>query len=107
MTYINYKELNPHRELPLMRENMTEDGYPHQKLISDYLRKGTIVLAQLSRNKDIFTGELIDTEVLVMTDGEHYWCNQLAYYVDKYNLRLPREFEEFILAFEKREDSFK
>lgn len=102
MTYINYKELNPNGDYPFMRDSVSEASYSHKELIIAYLRKGTIVLAQLSRNIDVFTGELIGTEASVMTDGRHYWSNQLAYYVDKYNLRLPAEFEKFILAFENK-----
>jgi len=54
-------------------------------------------MAQLSRNRDIFTGERIPHEVLVMSDGDYYWPNYLAWYVEKYNLRMPEEFEKYIL----------
>ena len=32
-----------------------------------------------------------------MTDGEYSWLSDLAYYVEKYNLRLPEEFEGKVL----------
>lgn len=33
-----------------------------------------------------------------MTDGQYSWNNALPYYVRKYNLRLPKQFEEMALA---------
>lgn len=47
--------------------------------------------------KDVITGESIKMECLGMNDGEYTWFNILAYYVKKYNLRLPEEFERKIL----------
>ena len=47
--------------------------------------------------KDVFTGDQISNEMIGMNDGEYTWFNTLAYYVEKYNLRLPKEFEDKIL----------
>ena len=33
-----------------------------------------------------------------MTDGEFSWNGSLIYYVKKYNLRLLKEFEDYVLA---------
>lgn len=97
MKYINYQELNPKGNYPLMKDSLAKNKYPNQEAIVRFLRKGEVVLAQLSRNKDVFDGSVIESEVLTLTDGEYFWCNQLAHYVDKYNLRLPEEFEKHIL----------
>ncbi len=36
-------------------------------------------------------------ERVCISDGVYVWSNILSYYVDKYNLRLPKDFEEHIL----------
>lgn len=97
MKYINYQELNPKGNYPMMKDNLSKERYPNQDAIVHFLRNGEVVLSQLSRNKDVFDGSLIETEVLTLTDGVFYWSNLLAHYVDKYNLKLPEDFEKHIL----------
>lgn len=98
MTYINFSELKPNKNYPLMIDSMEKERYNGQDKIVKFLQTGEIVLAQLSRNRDVFDNSVIPTEVLVLTDGEYMWCNHLAHYVDKYNVRLPRKFEKHILG---------
>lgn len=93
MKYINYRELYPKWDYPFMRDNLASSRYPHL----NYLLGGKVVLTQLSRNRDVFSGDLIDGEIAILTDGDYYWFNQLAYYVDKYNLKLPEAFVKHIL----------
>lgn len=97
MKYINYRELYPKWDYPFMRDNLASSRYPHQDFIINYLLGGEVVLTQFSRNRDVFSGALIDVEIAILTDGDYYWSNQLAYYVDKYNLKLPEAFVKHIL----------
>lgn len=86
-----------------MTDSMEKERYAEQDKIVRFLETGEVVLAQLSRNRDVFDNSVIPTEVLVLTDGKYMWCNHLAYYVDKYNVRLPKDIENHILgATEKR-----
>ena len=77
---------------------MESEAYPHKEEIIQFLLNGTVELVRVSWVKDVFTGEYIPTPVRVMKDGEYCWSNVLAWYVDKYNVRLPRDFEEYILS---------
>ena len=95
--YIGYEELEPKRGFPCMKDCMEKEPYPHKEAIVQYLRNGNTILARVSRTKDVFSGEYIPFEVLGMTDGKYFWANILAWYVDKYNVRLPKEFEAHIL----------
>ena len=95
--YIGYEELESGRGFPLMKDFMEKEPYPSKDAIIQYLRNGDMVLARVSRIKDVFSGEYIPFEVLIMTDGKYFWSNILAWYVDKYNVRLPKEFEAHIL----------
>lgn len=97
MRYIGYAELEPGRNFPKLADAIEKEAYPHKNRVVEFLQNGTVELARASRARDIFSGELIPAEVLVMSDGEFYWSNTLAWYVDKYNLRLPGDFEAHIL----------
>ena len=96
--FINYKELSVNKDYPYMRDNLAKEPYLNKEIIIDFLmNKGDILLAQLSRSKDVFSGERIPFELLVRRDGEYQWANILSWYVEKYNLRMPEEFEQYIL----------
>lgn len=97
MKYIGYEELFPGKGYPLMKDNFEEEAYPEKDKIIHFLNNGEMLYARLSRAKDVFTGERIPQEVLGMTSGEYDWPNYLAWYVEKYNLRLPEDFERYIL----------
>lgn len=67
----------------------------------DYLRhNGTATLAQAGLSYDKLTGERIKGErgMTLNDDGVYTWWSDLAYHVEKYNLRLPKEFEEHVLG---------
>ena len=95
--FISYKELDKD-ELISIHDYLEAESYPHQGKIINFLKNGKIEFAQMSRDRDIFTGERIPQEVLVMSDGDYFWPNTLAWYVEKYNLRMPEEFEQYILS---------
>ena len=98
MKYIGYAELEPGRNFPMMKDSLEIEAYPNKNDVLRFLTNGVVDCARVSRARDVFSGELIPTEVLVMHDGDFYWSNTLAWYVEKYNLRLPKEFEAHILA---------
>lgn len=97
MNFIGYAELTKGRNFPSMRESLESVPYPNKNAVIQYLQSGEIQLARASRARDVFSGEFIPAEVLVMSDGTFYWSNELAWYVERYNLRLPKDFEQHIL----------
>lgn len=100
MIFVGYEELNPNKNFPRMADCFETGDYKDKSLIIHYLRNGIVDLVRVSRARDVFTHDIIQAEVLVMHDsgGKYEWSNLLAYYVDKYNLRLPKEFEAYILG---------
>ena len=99
MIYIGkFKEFNPNYDFPSIRDCFSEQPYEGQNRIIDYLKHGNRDMVRFSSSKDVITGEPIPMQVIGMNDGEYTWFNTLAYYVERYNLRLPREFEEKILS---------
>lgn len=98
MRYVGYAELEPGRNFPKLKDSFEKVAYPHKSDVLHFLLNGTVDFARVSRAKDVFTGDFIPTEVRVMHDGEFYWSSTLAWYVEKYNLRLPTDFEKHILS---------
>ena len=61
-----------------------------------YLRSGYVVVDVMEIRPDVLDGTpLVETGSL-MTDGSWYWREDLAHYVEKYHLGLPRAFEEHV-----------
>lgn len=94
----NYDELSPGQGFPLMKDNFYYGDYPKKDKIINYLRNGNIDMVSARTPEDVFTGEIINGYMLGMNDGVYMWWNTLAYYVDKYDLRLPPDFEKHILT---------
>lgn len=92
-----YNELNPGKGYPSMRDFFSDGPYEGQSKIIAYLTHGKEDIVSSAIPKDVFTGRLIKMEKIGMNDGEYSWFNTLAYYVKRYNLRLPEEFEKKIL----------
>lgn len=47
---------------------------------------------------DFFTGEVVMFPDHGRSDGVYRWGESLAYYVDKYNLKLPDDFVSHVLS---------
>ena len=106
MIYIGkYEEINPGKGYPSMKDFISDTPYEGQDKIIHYLTHGTEDMVSMRIPKDVFTGKTIPMDMIGMNDGEYTWFITLAYYVKKYNLRLPKEFEDKILK--KRNDSYK
>ena len=92
-----YKELNPGKGYPSMRDFFSDAPYEGQEKVYYYLTQGKEDMVSEEIPKDVFSGKSIRMEKIGMNDGEYTWFNTLAYYVRRYNLRLPEEFEKKIL----------
>lgn len=98
MIYIGkYEELAPGRGFDSIKEHLDPHEYPGQREIVKYLKSGMVDMVSTELPRDVFTGEKIEMEKLGMNDGKFTWWNTLSYYVERYNLRLPQEFERHIL----------
>ena len=80
-----------------IKDDFSSQKYDGQDKVASYLDSGFVKLLSLDVGKDIFTGEIISSTKYIATDGEYTYPNTLSYYVRKYNLRLPKEFENKIL----------
>ena len=69
-----------------------------KKKILDYLQNGKKEAICPKPIYDIISGKMISTSFTVLTDGEYIWKNDLPYYVDKYNIKLPQSFIEKVIG---------
>ena len=93
-----YKEFGSGMGFPSIKDFFQENKYENQDKIVAYLKAGKPVMVQTSVAKDVFTGAPLGTEKVFLSDGTYGWNSDLAYYVEKYNLKLPKEFEKHVLT---------
>lgn len=93
-----YDEFGKGMSLPSIRESFSPEPYSGMEKVAEYLENGIPTFAQTSIPRDFITGEVIPVESTGMTDGEYSWMSVLPHYVRKYNLRLPKEFEQKVLS---------
>lgn len=99
MFLCNYKEYGSSNGVSMIKY-CQEQPYEGKEKIVFYLRnKGRPTLASTRIARDRITNERIKGEFQSVhyTDGKYSWCSDLAYHVEKYNLRLPKEFEDYVL----------
>lgn len=91
-----WKEFNPYAEKS-MQDDFSKTVSPYISKIITYLNNGEIILVSPSCSTDVFSGERIDKTKCILTDGEYSWSNSLSYYIQKYNLQIPKELENKII----------
>lgn len=93
-----FEEFGHGMGFPSMREHFQSKKYENQDKIATYLKTGTPVMTQTSYARDVFTGALLGYEKVFYNDGVYAWSNDLAYYVEKYNLKLSDDFMKHALS---------
>lgn len=93
----NWKEFYPNAQKSIKEDINNHILNQNINKIIKYLCNGEIILVSPSSVIDVISGERIAASTYIYTDGEYSWSNALSYYVEKYNLKLPEEFENKIL----------
>lgn len=91
-----YDEYGQGMGYPSMKDFFEKKPYEGQKEIVEYLKAGRKTFAAAGLFKDFYTGEYKSANY-AMTDETFTWMSSLIYYVERYNLRLPQEFENHVL----------
>ena len=69
---------------------------PHQDMIVNYLRNGERMGWTMERSHDVIDGSFQPDSAAPVTDGRWVWRADLAHYVERHNLRLPKEFVDTV-----------
>lgn len=84
---------------PSMKDSFSDAPIARKPDIVEFLTHGgEALIVGMAWPRDVFTGAPIPGEVEIRSDGSYEWRAELAYYVDKYNLQLPQDFVDHILA---------
>lgn len=92
-----YEEFAPGMGFPSIKEHIHDAPYDTKNAVLRYLETGNIHMTTAARVVDVFTGKPTNRQIVHMNDGEYTWTTKVIYYIEKYNLRLPKDIEENIL----------
>ena len=94
----NYKEYGA-ENAPSMMEMSSGEPYAGKEKIVNFLNEnGKAGLATAKIPSDRITGERIGGELILKETDRFSWWSDLAYHVEKYNLHLSKEFEDYVLS---------
>ena len=96
---LHFKEFGA-EEAPSLSTLFAPGKYDEQDKVIDYLKKGKVTLVSPQYDTDAFTGDAIMPlqTTYILSDRKYSWSSDLAYYVKMYNVRLPKEVEDWILS---------
>ena len=98
ISLIHYNEFAEGMGFPSIKDSFEKKKYSGQDKIVSYLKNGKVHMASTGYDTDVVTGDLIKQTKTFMNDGKYSWTSTLAYYVEHYNMRLSKEFEEYVLS---------
>lgn len=82
-------------EAPSITTAFSPYGFPGKEKVLRYLEtKGKFMACSPRHGYDVITGKKATDEYFYYSDGEYSWNSMIPYYVKKYNMRLPKEFEK-------------
>ena len=84
-------------DAPSITSGFSDIPDPNKDAIVKYLKNGNTILVSTGVGIDVFINEIVDNHYYLMTDGEYTWNNMIAYYVEKYNLKMPDDFINKVL----------
>lgn len=70
----------------------------HQARVVDYLRAGKVLVMSPGLVNDVFDKTVVAGKRSIRTDGEYAWPDSLAFFVERYQVELPADFEEHMAA---------
>lgn len=100
----NYTEYGSDNGISMKDLFQREPYYGKDKIVSYLRHNGKATLASTAVAHDRITNERIkgEHELVLYDDGKFSWWSDIAYHVEKYNLRLPKEFEDYVLSQDKK-----
>ena len=83
---------------PSLAEARADAPAPQQDALAAYLTAGRVYISTPGLAKDVFDPKTVIGPPSYLTDGTYVWPGDAAYYVRKYNARLPAAFAEHAAA---------
>lgn len=89
-----FRELGAGADAPSIFDARGKRPPAHKAEVVAYLRAGTVHTFTMKVMQDVFDPQLLAGRPSMVTDGAYAWPQLLVYYVDKYDVSLPPDFEE-------------
>ena len=87
-------------EFPELRKLLNKP-LAEKECVLQYLKGAPVLSVAAAAMRDALTGELTGKELVVHSDGKYLWRSDVTYYVEQYDMELPTEFVQHILACKK------
>lgn len=84
-----FEEMNLYENNGSIKDFIVEEVHYNKEKVCEYLLNNKVVGICARHPIDIITGEEIASGFRIIVDGEYEWPDFLAYYVRKYNIKLP------------------
>ena len=91
-----YKEIYKVADYPSIAMDIGKPS-EHKDTVLKYMKACKITSAAPGHVRDVIAGNVIDLPLECKSDGFFAWRSDFAYYIEKYDLRIPEEFIEHIL----------
>ncbi len=82
-----------HPDAPSLADFRGKRKPEHKAEVVAYLRAAPTLIMSPGYDEDLFDPKTLAGSRSVVTDGVYAWPRLLAYYVEKYDVRLPDKFE--------------
>ena len=85
-----------------IKDNISEKPIENKTVLLKYLKNRRAIASIIGVPIDVISGETItDDGWLLFSDGEYEWSNDIVYYFENYNLKLPDDFINHVLKKQK------
>ena len=94
----NFKEFTGSNTDKSLKDCVNSKPYENKGAILEYLKNGEEYAASTKIVRDYITGRSIAIYPTLKRRDGLAWPHELEYYIDKYNIKLPKEIEEEIIS---------
>ena len=91
-----YYEIYNDKSLPSVKNNINIK-LENKEIILRYMKKIKPSSSSPAIVKDVITGEKLSIPLECSNDGVFAWRSDVLYYFEKYDLRLPNDFIQYVL----------
>lgn len=79
--------------------SLTSDIQDKNKhFIVEYLKNGKHIAESPAKAVDLVTGESLGIPLSMQSDGKYWWRSDVAYYYEKYNIKLNDDFVKYVIS---------
>ncbi len=90
------RELLKNDKYPSIKE-LINRPIPEKEKIIHYMKKGEVIAVAPAIIRDVLNPEIKIPELYIMSDGKYQWRSDIIYYLENYDLELPKEFIIYVL----------